>query len=369
MNRTTLRTAAPAALALTVALGLSACGAGNEDNGDTGGGDNASDLSGTLNGAGASSQESAVQAWRAGFQTANPDVTVNYDPAGSGAGREQFIAGGVAFAGSDAFLEGDELTAAQERCNDGEIVEVPVYVSPIAIIFNLEGVDELNLTPDALGGIFAGDITSWNDPAIADANEGVELPDTAITPVHRGDASGTTENFTEYLDAVAGDAWGQGVVEEWPIEGGEAANQTSGVVQAVQNGEGTIGYADASQAGELSTAAVQVGEEFVNYSPEAAAAVIDASERVADRGDADLAVEIDRTIDEPGVYPIVLVSYAIACQTYADAAEADLVKAYLSYVVSADGQQASAEGAGSAPLSEEFSQEATTAIETITSAS
>lgn len=366
MNRTKLRTAAPAAFAITLALGLGACGAGNESGSD---GDAGSDLSGTLNGAGASSQESAVQSWRAGFQTANPDVTVNYDPAGSGAGREQFIAGGVSFAGSDAFLTDEELTDAKARCNDGEIVEVPVYVSPIAVIYNLPGVDELNLTPDALGGIFAGEITQWDDPAIADENPDADLPDTAITPVHRSDASGTTENFTEYLDAVAKDAWGQGVVEEWPIDGGEAANGTSGVVQAVQGGEGTIGYADASQAGELGTASVQVGDEFVGYSPEAASAVIDASGRVEGRGETDLAIEVDRTIDEPGVYPIVLVSYAIACQTYDDAAEADLVKAYLGYVVSSEGQQAAAEGAGSAPLSAEFSKEATTAVETITSAS
>ncbi len=363
VNRTKLRTAAPAAAALTLALGLSACSAGNESDSSS---SSDSDLSGTLSGAGASSQESAVQAWRAGFQTQNPDVTVNYDPVGSGGGREQFIAGGTSFAGSDAFLADEELDAAIERCGGGEIIEVPVYVSPIAVIYNLPGVDELNLTPEALGGIFAGEVTTWNDAVIADANPDADLPDTRITPVHRSDASGTTENFTEYLDAVATDEWGQGVVEEWPIDGGEAANGTSGVVSAVQNGEGTIGYADASQAGDLSTAAVQVGEEFVDYSPEAAAAVLDASERVEGRGETDLAIEIDRQIDAEGVYPIVLVSYAIACQEYEDAEEAELVKAYLNYVVSSEGQQASAEGAGSAPLSEEFAAQAAEAIDTIT---
>ncbi|GAA2074101.1 phosphate ABC transporter substrate-binding protein PstS [Aeromicrobium halocynthiae] len=365
MNRTLSRMATPAALALTVTLGLSACSAGNEGGGSD---DAASDLSGTLSGAGASSQESAVNAWRAGFQSANPDVTVNYDAVGSGGGREQFIAGGVAFAGSDAFFEGDELAAAEERCN-GDIVQVPVYVSPIAIIYNLPGVDELNLTPEALGGIFAGDITSWDDPAIADANPDADLPSTSITPVHRADASGTTENFTDYLNTVAEEEWGQGVVEEWPISGGEAASQTSGVVQAVSGGEGTIGYADASQAGDLGVANVQVGDEFVAYTPEAAAAVVDASERVADRADTDLAVEVDRGIDEGEVYPIVLLSYGIACQNYEDAAEAELVKAYFNYVVSEEGQQAAADGAGSAPLSPEFSEQATAAIETISAGS
>lgn len=365
MNRTMKRIATPAALALTLSLGLSACSAGNEGGGST---DSDSDLAGTLNGAGASSQEAAVSAWRAGFQSANPDVTVNYDASGSGAGREQFIAGGVAFAGSDAYLEGEELTAAEERCG-GDIVQIPVYVSPIAVIYNLPGVDDLNLSPEALGGIFAGDITSWDDPIIAEDNPDADLPSSSITPVHRADASGTTENFTDYLNTVAEQEWGQGVVEEWPIAGGEAASQTSGVVQAVSGGEGTIGYADASQAGDLGVANVQVGDEFVAFTPEAAAAVVDASERVPDRAETDLAIEVDRGINEGDVYPIVLLSYGIACQNYEDAEQAELVKAYLSYVVSEEGQQAAADGAGSAPLSPEFRDEATAAIETISAGS
>lgn len=362
MNSIKLRSAVPIAAALTLSLGLAACG---DDEGDNGGG---SGLSGTLNGAGASSQEAAVAAWRAGFQSANPDVTVNYDAAGSGAGREQFIAGGVAFAGSDAFLEDKELSGAEDRCG-GDVVEVPVYVSPIALVYNLPGVDKLNLTPEAIAGIFAGDITKWNDKAIADENPDADLPASEITPVHRSDPSGTTENFTEYLDAVAKDAWGKGVVEEWPSKGGEAANGTAGVVSAVQEGKGTIGYADASQAGELGTAAVQVGDKFIEYTPEAAAAVIDASKRVSGRAETDLAVEIDRKMDDDGVYPVVLVSYAIACKSYDDKEEADLVKGYLNYIASPDGQKAAAKEAGSAPLSKEFSDEAKKAIDSITSGS
>lgn len=366
MNRIKRRSAASITAVLTLSLGLGACGAGNEESGS--GSEGGDSVSGTLSGAGASSQESAVQAWRAGFQSANPDATVNYDPIGSGGGREQFISGGTAFAGSDAFLDDEELTAAQERCNGGEIVEVPNYVSPIAVIYNLPGVEGLNLTPEALGGIFQGEITEWDDPAIAEENPDAELSG-SITPVHRSDASGTTENFTDYLDATSGGAWSEGVVEEWPIDGGEAAEQTSGVVSAVTNGEGTIGYADASQAGELGTAAVQVGEEFVEYTPEAAAAVLDASEQAEGRSETDIAIEVDRAIDDEGVYPIVLVSYMIACQTYEDAEEAELVKSFLSYVVSEEGQQTAADSAGSAPVSAEFSEQATAAIETITAGS
>ena len=106
MNRTYLRSSATAAAALTIALSLAACGASNEDGSEGGSGSTAS---GTLNGAGSSAQEAAVAAWKKEFQTANPNVTVNYDPVGSGGGREQFLAGGVTFAGSDSYLTDEEL--------------------------------------------------------------------------------------------------------------------------------------------------------------------------------------------------------------------------------------------------------------------
>ncbi|MGH1561460.1 phosphate ABC transporter substrate-binding protein PstS [Mumia sp. DW29H23] len=347
MNRTKLRVAAPLALAATVALGLSACGADNEAGAD----DDAttSSLSGTLNGAGASSQEAAVGAWQAGFQTANPDVTVNYDPAGSGAGREQFIAGGTDFAGSDAYMDDEELASAKERCGS-DVIEVPTYVSPIAVIYNLPGVDGLQLSPDTAGKIFEGKITTWDDEAIKADNPDADLPSTKITPVHRSDDSGTTENFTAYLSAAAPQGWTGGTVETWPVKGGEGAQGTSGVVAAVQGGEGTIGYADASQAGDLGVASLKVGDEYVGPSPEAAAKILEASKQVEGRGETDIAMEIDHGTTEAGVYPAVLVSYQIACLQYDDQAKADLVKGWLSYVASSDGQQAAAEGAGSAPL-------------------
>jgi phosphate transport system substrate-binding protein len=361
------RLAAPGAFALTAVLALSACGAANdepEDNTDpsAAGGES---LSGRVAGGGASSQEAAQAAWRAGFQTANPDATINYDPVGSGGGREGFINGSFKFAGSDAYLEEDELADAKKNCG-GSVIEVPAYVSPIAVIYNLPGVDKLNLSPENVAGIFAGDLTTWNDEAIAADNPDVELPDTEINPVHRSDESGTTENFTSYLTAVAPDTWTAGEVETWPTDlGGEAGNGTSGVVSAVTAGEGSIGYADASQAGDLGTAAVGVGEEFVEYSPEAAAAVIDASQPVEGRDETDLAIDVARDTTESGVYPIVLVSYLLACPEYEDAEEAALVKGYLSYIVSDEGQQAAAEAAGSAPISDNLRQQAETALEAI----
>src|SRR5690606_22168988 len=299
--------ALPAAAALT--LGIAACGSVNE-RGDNQGG-NGSELSGTISGAGASSQEAAQKAWQAGFLGSHPDVTVNYDPIGSGGGREQFINGGSDFGGTDAFLTDDELAAAQERC--GEVVEIPTYVSPVAVIFNLKGVNELNLKPSTIAKIFNQKITKWNDPEIAADNPDVHLPDLGIAPVNRSDESGTTENFTEYLKAAAPEEWPHEPSDSWPVNGGEAAQGTSGVVQAVSNGNGTIGNADASQAGDLGTVKVGVGDDFVAYSPQAAAKVLEVSERIEGRGDYSFAYDLARDTTEEGTYPIVLVSYALAC--------------------------------------------------------
>ena len=327
----------------------------------------ASSLTGTLVGGGASSQGSAQEAWIAGFQTANADVTVNYDPAGSGAGRDTFQQGASAFAGSDRAFKVDEITAGPfEACATPDIVEVPAYISPIAIIFNLEGVDSLDLDADTVAKIFAGQITKWNDPAITALNPDAKLPDAAISPVHRSDKSGTTGNFTEYLAAAAPSSWAAGSVEEWPTElGGEAAQGTSGVVEAVTNGVGMIGYADASRAEGLGTVAIKVGEKFVSYSPEAAAAIVDASELEGDRTEHDIAIKLDRTSTEDGVYPIVLVSYLIGCEQYADAANVELVKAYFSYIVSEEGQKVAAEAAGSAPISADLRAKIEPAIASI----
>ncbi|WP_407919868.1 phosphate ABC transporter substrate-binding protein PstS [Haloechinothrix halophila] len=346
----------PAATAL--ALGLAACGAANEQTSSNGGGEG---LSGTINGAGASSQEAAQQAWIAGFTSENPDVTINYDPIGSGGGREQFIAGGTDFGGTDAYLDDTELADATKRC--GEVVEIPVYVSPVAVVFNLDGVDELNLRPETIAKIFNQKITKWNDPEIKADNPDTDLPDLKITPVNRSDESGTTENFVEYLSETTGDAWPHEVSGNWPVAGGEAAQGTSGVVQAVRNGNGTIGYADASQAGSLGTAKVGVGGEFVEYSPEAAAAVLDASEPVEGRGESSFAYDLER--EKEGTYPIVLVSYGLACAQYDDAEKAELVKSYLSYVVSEEGQQTAADNAGSAPISDSLREQLNPAIDAI----
>jgi len=364
------RLGAVAALTTAAVLALSSCAANETDAAPGSSGGDSASLSGTLTGIGASSMATAQETWVADFQTKNPDVTVNYSPDGSGAGREAFAGGGADFAGSDRAMKPEEMSAealGKSRCDPSQgAMNLPVYISPIAIIYNVEGVSDLKLDAPTLAAIFKGDITKWNDPKIAALNSGASLPDQSITAVHRADDSGTTENFTDYLHTLASSVWTEEPDGEWPFPGGEAAPQTSGMVDTVTNGTGTIGYADASKAGALSVASIKVGDKFQQPTAEAAAAVVDASQRETGdgRSDNDWAIALDRKASGD-VYPIVLLSYAVACQKYTDAATAEKVKAYLGYIASPQGQQAAQKAAGSAPLSTELSGDVEAAAATI----
>ena len=366
MKRNTFRrVAAPGVAALALGLGLSACGAANEQQA-TNSSATVKGLSGTLNGAGSSAQEAAQAAWQSGFQKANADVTVNYDPVGSGGGREQFIAGGVDFAGSDSYLSEDEgeIEGAKKRCG-ADAIEVPDYVSPIAVVYHLQGVDDLQLSPTTVAQIFSGKITKWNDPAVAKDNPDAKLPAQNIVAVHRADDSGTTKNFTDYMSQTAPKDWTAEPDGVWPSKGGESAQGTSGVIAAVKNGNGTIGYADESQAGDLGIAKIKVGDAYVAPSAEGAAKALEVSKAIEGRPEGDMAFDVNRTTTEAGAYPLVLVSYLIACPTYDDQKTADLVKGYLSYIVSDEGQQASAKTAGSAPLPASMQKDAAEIVDTI----
>lgn len=358
------RIARISAISAVAALAFTGCAANEPaatENGDT----PASTLEGTIKATGASSQGSAQEAWVAAFQTANTGVTINYEPTGSGTGRENFIAGASDFIGSDRAFKMDEFADGFAGCASEGIVEVPLYISPVAVAFNLEGVDELNLDAATLAGIFAGTITNWNDAAIADQNEGVELPDLAISPVHRSDPSGTQETFTKYLSATAGDVWTYEPADVWPIQGGEAAQGTSGVVQAIKAGNGAIGFADASQTADLGQVKVGVAGDYVAYSADAAAALVENSPLEEGRGAGDLVFSVDPADAPAGSYPIALVSYLIACEEYTDTAVAPVVKAYLEYIASEDGQKAAADNAGSAPISAGLREKVLAAIDTI----
>jgi phosphate transport system substrate-binding protein len=366
------------AAALVLVLGLAACGGSDSSSSssstetseseNSGGGEAPSaEVSGEIAGAGSTAQEASQKAWTAEFENANGGATISYDGVGSGGGREKFISNAVAFAGSDTPLSESEgeLGKAIKRCGPGELVEVPDYISPIAIVYNLPGVEELKLEPETLAKIFNQEIENWNDPEIAKENEGVELPETRIVPVNRSDESGTTENFTDYLSKVAPSVWTHEVSGEWPVKGGEAASGTSGVIEAVSAGEGAIGYADASQAGELGKALIKVGNNWAEPSAEAAAKVLDLSKEdpELEKGSKNvIAFEIDRKTEASGVYPIILVSSLIGCTKYKSASEAALVKSFFEYAISPEGQALAEEQAGSAPLSEQLTKKVEAAV-------
>jgi phosphate transport system substrate-binding protein len=369
------------AAAFALVLGLAACGGGSSSSssssssessesnsgGESEGGAPSSEASGEIAGAGSTAQEAAQKAWIAEFENSNGGATITYDGVGSGGGREKFIGNAVAYAGSDTPLSESEgeLAKAVKRCEPGELVEVPDYISPIAIVYNLPGVEELKLEPETLAKIFNQEIENWNDPEIAKENEGVELPETRIVPVNRSDESGTTENFTDYLSKVAPNVWTHEVSGDWPVKGGEAASGTSGVIEAVSAGEGAIGYADASQAGELGKALIKVGQNYAEPSPEAAAKVLDLSKEdpELEKGSKNvIAFEIDRKTEASGVYPIILVSSLIGCTKYKSASEAALVKSYFEYAISPEGQSLAEEQAGSAPLSEALTKKVEAAV-------
>ena len=327
-------------------------------------------ISGNFSGAGASSQQAAVEAWIAGFQGTNPEAKIAYNPSGSGAGVQTFLTGATAWAGSDKALADDEVEQSKSVCTEGTAFDVPVYISPIAVVFNLKGVSDagkhINMDAATIAKIFDGKITKWNDPAIAEQNKDLKLPDTAITVVHRSDKSGTTQNFVSYFKDVTPDNWTYDLSENWPNEVGQGAKGTSGVISTVKQADGTIGYADFSQVGDLGTVAVKVGDKYNEISAEAGSKVIgDSKQDDTVKGDNRIVIKINHATEAEGAYPIVLVSYDIVCPAYKDTKQAEFAKAWLTYVTSDEGQKAAQDAAGTAPLPSSLKSEITKSIKAI----
>lgn len=327
-------------------------------------------ISGNFSGAGASSQQAAVEAWIAGFQGTNPEAKIAYNPSGSGAGVQTFLTGATAWAGSDKALADDEVEQSKSVCTEGTAFDVPVYISPIAVVFNLKGVSDagkhINMDAATIAKIFDGKITKWSDPAIADQNKDLKLPDTAITVVHRSDKSGTTQNFVSYFKDVTPDNWTYDLSENWPNEVGQGAKGTSGVISTVKQADGTIGYADFSQVDDLGTVAVKVGDKYNKISVEAGSKVIgDSKQDDTVKGDNRIVIKINHATEAEGAYPIVLVSYDIVCPAYKDTKQAEFAKAWLTYVTSVEGQKAAQDAAGTAPLPSSLKSEITKSIEAI----
>lgn len=358
-----------AAIAIAGAVVLSSCAANESGSGDaaapaSSSGTDYSKLSGTLTGSGSSAQQTAEATWAANFQNVASGVTVNYSPDGSGAGRKNFISGAADFAGSDAALKDEELSGSFDLCTD-KAIDIPVYISPIAIAYKVDGVSDLTLDAKTIAGIFSGKITKWNASEIADLNKGVDLPDSNITVIHRSDDSGTTQNFSEYVSANASDVWTEEPSQTFPYQVGDSAKGTSGVASAMASASNAITYIDDSGAGDLDKAKLMVGDKATEISAEGAAKVVADSETVSGREENDLAIDINRKDTAEGAWPLVLVSYAIACQEYKDADKGALVKGYLDYVVTQDAQEAAAKEAKSAALSSDLSEKAAKAVASI----
>jgi phosphate transport system substrate-binding protein len=345
-----------ACLALVATLALSACGSDNTDEpsgsgASTGAGSSVDCGSGTLNAQGSSAQKNAMDEWIKNYQQKCSGVTINYEPSGSGAGVTAFTSGTADFAGSDSALkDGDETTKGNARCTGGQAVNLPMVIGPIAVVYNVSGLDNLQLKPATIAQIFAGKIKKWDDAAIKADNPGASLPGTTIQTVHRSDSSGTTDNFTKFLSKTAASDWSFGNDKTWKAPAGTGANKSDGVANAMKQSDGTIGYVEWSFAenSALKMAKIQNGAgEFAELTGEAAGKTIAGAQITGTAPD--LKMSIDYATKEAGAYPIVLVTYEIACTKGLSADKVKLVKGFLSYAASTEGQGVLAD-LGYAPL-------------------
>ncbi len=359
-----LRATALGALAVSGALVLTACGSDDNTGSDKTGGDKTSaaasdikcdDAEGQLLAAGSTAQKNAMDLWVKNFQAACAGVEVNYQAIGSGGGITKFNQGQVSFAGSDSALKPEEVAESKKICKGGQGINLPMVGGPVAIGYNLEGVDNLVLDAKTLAQIFDSKITKWNDPAIAKLNPDAKLPGTTIQAFHRSDESGTTQNLGKYLNTAAASDWAYDPKSKsWPAKGGQAANGSSGVVSNVKSTNGAIGYFELSYAtaNKLSTVKVDTGASApVEATTENASKAI-AAAKVTGTGN-DVALSLDYTTKAEGAYPIVLVTYEIACDKGNKAENLPALKAFLNYAVSDAGQKVLAD-AGYAPLPAEI---------------
>ncbi|MGI5292835.1 phosphate ABC transporter substrate-binding protein PstS [Nonomuraea polychroma] len=292
---------------------------------------NSPPITAPASGSGSTAQKGAMNAWRAEFNRIHPDLRIDYQANGSGNGIRDFIAGTTAFAGSDVPMRPCEQAQADRRCGS-RAVHLPMVVGPIALAYNLPTLPDLKLSPTTLTGIFSGQITRWDAPEIAADNRGRHLPHAGIRPFHRSDDSGTTHNFTTYLKTAG--RWPHQPSRKWTGPGHGVAGST-GITEAIQHTEGSIGYMEygfASNA-RLRTAKVRnTAGQFVALSPQSATKALAGARTVGENGD--LVVEFDYLTKDKGAYPIVLVTYEIACSQNPD----PVVRTFLRYTASDAGQ-------------------------------
>jgi phosphate transport system substrate-binding protein len=362
-------------IALAGTLALTACGSDNNATASPAAGNarttTAADCAtGTLNAEGSSAQKNAIEQAITDFQTACSGATLNYNPTGSGAGIKQFIAGQVDFAGSDSALKDAasagsttiEQAAADKTCGS-PAWNLPMVTGPIAVAFNVKGVDKLVLTPAVTAKIFSGAITKWDDPAIAAINSGVKLPAEAIKVFFRSDESGTTENFTKYLHAAAAADWSADPAKKWSGKG-EGKEKSAGVANAVKSTEGGITYAEWSYAkdNKLGIASIDNGAGAVELTGDTVGKAVGVATQSGDGNN--IKLKLDYATKEAGAYPILLVTYEIVCSKAKDPAKAKLVKAFLKSFA-APAEQTKLQDIGYAPLPASVQSKVAAAIDAL----
>ncbi len=342
MYRTSSRLVRLLAVVLALTLVAAACGDSGSDTAGsdtttTAGDSNASAglPSITLNGSGATFPAAFYEEVLAAFNADNAGVTINYNPVGSGQGQSDLAGNLTDFAGSDSLVKD-----ADKANYEGGFLYIPTVAAPITVSYNLSGIDSLQLSPEVLAGILQADITSWDDPAIAADNPGLSLPSTEITVVHRSDGSGTTANFTHYLELAAPGVWTLGTDKtiDWP-SGTIGAEKNTGVANGIQTTDGAIGYVDFADARAtgLTFAAIKNRDgNFVKASLEASSAALDGAEVAADL--------TYNPLNAAGAdsYPIVAPTYILTYTSYADADVVTVLQATLRYLLGAAQDQANA---------------------------
>jgi phosphate transport system substrate-binding protein len=246
-----------------IVLGISACQ--NQTNGR----ENV-----RINGAGASFPAPLYQRWFQEYNQHNPNVQIGYQSVGSGAGVQQYLQRTIDFGASDAPLTEKERQTFQQKYGTAP-VQIPMTAGSVVFAYNLPGVEDLKLSREAYCGIVTGEITNWNDRAIAQANPNVRLPDRPITWIHRADGSGTTFIFTNHIDEACPN-WKGGTAKSvsWPAGIGAKGNE--GIAAQVQQTEGSIGYVEYAYATEnkIPTAAIEnKSGNIIKPTPESASLV------------------------------------------------------------------------------------------------
>ncbi|WP_343601273.1 phosphate ABC transporter substrate-binding protein PstS [Mycobacterium sp.] len=314
---------------------------------------------------GSTAQQNAIGLFNQAWGRLCPGKNLSYNPTGSGAGREQFIAGHVEFAGSDTPLAAGQTEPAAKRCDGNPAWNLPLVFGPVALIYNLADVGTLVVSGDVLAKVFSGVITAWNDPAIAALNTGAVLPALKITPIYRADSSGTTDNFQRYLAAAAPHSWTKDAGSEFHGGVGEGAQKSAGVLQAVRSTPGAIGYVEKGFAdhGGLPFAQIDSGSGGVALTDDAARKAIEAATFAGQGNDLVLDANSMYATTKPGAYPLVLATYEIVCSKGYDPDTAAAVKSFLT--VAADNGQTALSAAGYIPLPDKFKQRLIAAISAI----